>query len=209
MIIFFFFKWKMWKFLGLLYLRFSGLLSNSQVSLTSLRMDMSTESGDLKNWVVFNLVKEWGTLVITLFKNEKERGTRIFTQPIKLLSCEKLSDNEENIFHEEIMSDCSNFLLGQVNMLCEWEKNRWLGWFNIVLLHSHTVHLTKYILTEINWKLYEETEFKAMLHISGSRRIKSHWNQSSSENAHQKGKTGGVYVIKWNKLKSKQDVFCN
>jgi len=62
----------------------------------------------------------------------------------------------KNIFHEEIMSDCSNFLPRQVNMLCEWEKSRWLGCFNIVVLHSHTAHLTKFILTEINWKLYEK-----------------------------------------------------
>lgn len=41
---------------------------------------MSTESGDLKNWVMFHLVKEWGTLDITYLKMRKKRGARIFTQ---------------------------------------------------------------------------------------------------------------------------------
>lgn len=49
-------------------------------------------------------------------------------------------------------------LLGQENMLCEWEKSsRCLMCTEVVSLHAHTTHSRKCMLTGINRQLYKKT----------------------------------------------------
>jgi len=63
----------------------------------------------------------------------------------------------KKFFQEQITSDCCNFLLGQDNMLCEWEESsRRLVCFEIVSLHARTTQLRKFVLAETNRKLCEK-----------------------------------------------------
>lgn len=104
-------------------------------------------------------------------------------------------------FQEQIISDYSNLLLGQDDMFCELEKSsRCLVCLNIVSLHTHTTHLTKFILTETNRKLREKLSARPYQwfkrHENQLKWIQQ-WEWSS-------GKTGGMDEIKCNGFKLRQ-----